>query len=186
MFRAERILFSRCGVANSRAASSSVLLRPASALVWVPSHSLSVKKQVSIRFLSTTPAPPSIAASLVKDLREKTGAPMMECKKALMDKEVQGDISKAIDWLRAKGIAKASSQTNRISVEGLIGVLQRPSSGITLVEVNSETGSLPPTDPLPQPPPLPCHRFRCTESRFSKIRWFCCCLNQSIVRKWRL
>jgi translation elongation factor EF-Ts len=89
----------------------------------------------------------------VKDLREKTGAPMMECKKALMDKEVQGDISKAIDWLRAKGIAKASSQTNRISVEGLIGVLQRPSSGITLVEVNSETGSLPPTDPLPQPPP---------------------------------
>ncbi len=55
-----------------------------------------------------------------------------------MDKDVQGDIAKAMDWLRAKGIAKASSQTTRISVEGLIGVYQNQ-KGITFVEVNSET-----------------------------------------------
>ena len=56
-----------------------------------------------------------------------------------MDSEVQGDILKAIDWLRAKGIAKANSQTTRISIEGLIAIYQRKQQ-LTLIEVNSETG----------------------------------------------
>jgi hypothetical protein len=51
-----------------------------------------------------------ITAAQVKELRTKSGAPMMECKKALSDSEVNGDINKAMDWLRAKGIAKATSQ----------------------------------------------------------------------------
>jgi hypothetical protein len=83
----------------------------------------------------------AITASMVKELREVTGAPMMECKKALSDPEVNGNIQKGIDWLRAKGIAKATSQTTRKSIEGLIGIYQSATSarGITLVEVNSET-----------------------------------------------
>lgn len=79
-----------------------------------------------------------VTAAQVKALRESSGAPMMECKKALMDPEVNGDVQKAMDWLRAKGIAKASSQSNRVSVEGLIAVYQRKNM-FTLVEVNSET-----------------------------------------------
>lgn len=61
-----------------------------------------------------------------------------------MDSEVQGDITKAMDWLRAKGIAKANSQTTRISAEGLIAIYQNNNNknNITLVEVNSETGYL--------------------------------------------
>jgi elongation factor Ts len=83
----------------------------------------------------------AITASMVKELREVTGAPMMECKKALSDPEVNGNIQKGVDWLRAKGIAKATSQTTRKSIEGLIGIYQPSSSarGISLVEVNSET-----------------------------------------------
>jgi elongation factor Ts len=79
----------------------------------------------------------SISVSLIKDLRAKSGAPMMECKKALMDEEVNGDVDKAMDYLRAKGIAKASNNT-RVSAEGLIGVYEK--AGVfTMVEVNSET-----------------------------------------------
>lgn len=78
-----------------------------------------------------------ISVNLIKDLRAKSGAPMMECKKALMDEEVGGDVDKAMDYLRAKGIAKASNNT-RVAAEGLIGVYEK--DGIcTIVEVNSET-----------------------------------------------
>ena len=57
------------------------------------------------------------SASDVKNLREKTGAGMLDCKKAL--DECQGDIDKAVDWLREKGIAKAAKKTDRIAAEGL-------------------------------------------------------------------
>ena len=77
-----------------------------------------------------------ITAALVKELREKTSAGMMDCKKALT--ETDGNIEDAADWLRKKGIAKASKKSGRIASEGLIGLGQ---SGTTsaLVEVNSET-----------------------------------------------
>ncbi len=77
-----------------------------------------------------------ITAALVKELREKTGAGMMDCKKALA--ENNGDIDAAADWLREKGILKAAKKADRIAAEGLVGVA---TSGNTaaLVEVNSET-----------------------------------------------
>lgn len=68
---------------------------------------------------------------------DSLGAPMMECKKALSDTSVSGDIEKAMNWLRMKGIARAS-QGERISQEGLIAFLQSPNK-CTLIEVNSET-----------------------------------------------
>ena len=77
-----------------------------------------------------------ITASLVKDLREKTGAGMMDCKKAL--NENNGDIAASIDWLRAKGIAKADKKSGRIAAEGLVSVASNDTSGV-VVEVNSET-----------------------------------------------
>ena len=61
-----------------------------------------------------------ITAALVKDLREKTGAGMMDCKKALT--EVAGDVEAAIDWLRKKGLAAAAKKSGRVASEGLIGV----------------------------------------------------------------
>ena len=60
----------------------------------------------------------AISAKLVKELREKTGAGMMDCKKALT--ETDGDIDKAIDYLREKGIAKAAKKADRIAAEGLV------------------------------------------------------------------
>ena len=77
-----------------------------------------------------------ITASLVKELREKTGAGMMDCKKALT--ECDGDISKAIDWLREKGIAKAAKKSGRIAAEGLSRVAVEGNVGV-IFEVNSET-----------------------------------------------
>jgi elongation factor Ts len=77
-----------------------------------------------------------VTAALVKDLREKTGAGMMDCKKALT--EVAGDVEAAIDWLRKKGLAKAAKKAGRIAAEGLIGVAVNGDAG-ALVEVNSET-----------------------------------------------
>ena len=56
----------------------------------------------------------TITAALVKELREKSGAGMMDCKKALQDSSVNGDIAKAMDWLRTKGIARATSQVSTI------------------------------------------------------------------------
>jgi elongation factor Ts len=77
-----------------------------------------------------------ITALMVKDLREKTGAGMMDCKKALS--ETAGDLEAAVDWLRAKGIAKAARKASRVAAEGLIGLAVADRAG-ALVEVNSET-----------------------------------------------
>lgn len=77
-----------------------------------------------------------ITASLVKELREKTGAGMMDCKKALQ--ECEGDVAKATDWLREKGIAKAAKKSGRIAAEGLTRVLVSGNRA-ALVEINSET-----------------------------------------------
>ena len=78
----------------------------------------------------------TISASMVKDLREKTGAGMMDCKTALA--ETNGDIEAAIDWLRAKGIAKADKKSGRTAAEGLVGVAAGENKAV-VVEVNSET-----------------------------------------------
>ncbi len=77
-----------------------------------------------------------ITAALVKELREKSGAGMMDCKKALT--ENNGDIEAAIDWLRAKGIAKADKKSGRTAAEGLIGIAGAGHKAV-IVEVNSET-----------------------------------------------
>jgi elongation factor Ts len=77
-----------------------------------------------------------ITASLVKELRETSGAGMMDCKKALT--ETNGDIEAAIDWLRTKGLAAAAKKAGRTAAEGLVGVSVRGTKG-TAVEVNSET-----------------------------------------------
>ena len=61
-----------------------------------------------------------ITAALVKELREKTGAGMMDCKKALA--ETDGDMEAAVDWLRAKGLATAAKKAGRVAAEGLVGV----------------------------------------------------------------
>jgi len=78
----------------------------------------------------------TITAAMVKELREKTGAGMMDCKTAL--NETGGDIEAAIDWLRTKGLAKAAKKAGRVAAEGLVAV---ESSGLSasIVEVNSET-----------------------------------------------
>jgi elongation factor Ts len=78
----------------------------------------------------------NISASMVKDLREKTGAGMMDCKAAL--EETKGDMEAAIDTLRKKGLAKAAKKTGRVAAEGLIAVKVAGPKGV-LVEVNSET-----------------------------------------------
>jgi elongation factor Ts len=77
-----------------------------------------------------------ITASLVKELREKTGAGMMDCKRALG--ETAGDIEGAVDWLRKKGLAAAAKKAGRIAAEGLVGVATAGNAG-SVVEVNSET-----------------------------------------------
>ncbi|KAI94058.1 elongation factor Ts [Rhodomicrobium udaipurense JA643] len=78
----------------------------------------------------------AITAGMVKDLREKTGAGMMDCKTALS--ESNGDMEAAVDWLRAKGLSKAAKKADRVAAEGLIGVSSEAKSG-AVVEVNSET-----------------------------------------------
>ncbi|MDP2332058.1 MAG: translation elongation factor Ts [Reyranella sp.] len=77
-----------------------------------------------------------ITASLVKELREKTGAGMMDCKKALG--EVQGDLEKAVDWLRTKGLSAAAKKAGRVAAEGLVGVAAAGNRG-AIIEVNAET-----------------------------------------------
>ncbi|WP_442975452.1 translation elongation factor Ts, partial [Salmonella enterica] len=77
-----------------------------------------------------------ITAGMVKELREKTGAGMMDCKSAL--NETKGDMEAAIDWLRTKGLAKAAKKSGRVAAEGLVGVVADGTRG-ALVEVNSET-----------------------------------------------
>ncbi|MFB4211151.1 translation elongation factor Ts [Shouchella sp. JSM 1781072] len=78
----------------------------------------------------------AVTASMVKELREKTGAGMMDCKKALV--EVDGDMDKAIDFLREKGIAKAEKKADRVAAEGLTSVVTNGNKAV-IVEVNSET-----------------------------------------------
>lgn len=78
----------------------------------------------------------AITAKLVKELREKTGAGMMDCKKALQ--ETDGDIDKAIDFLREKGIAKAAKKADRIAAEGTVYVSSKGNDAV-IVEINSET-----------------------------------------------
>ena len=78
----------------------------------------------------------AITAKLVKELRDKTSAGMMDCKKAL--NESNGDMEAAIDWLRTKGIAKADKKAGRVAAEGLVAVATQGTTGV-LVEVNSET-----------------------------------------------
>lgn len=78
----------------------------------------------------------AITADLVKSLRDKTGAGMMDCKTAL--KETDGDMEAAVDWLRTKGLAKAAKKADRVAAEGLIGVASGAKAG-ALVEINSET-----------------------------------------------
>ena len=78
----------------------------------------------------------NISASLVKELREKTGAGMMDCKNALT--ENNGDIESSVDWLRTKGLAKAAKKSGRVASEGLIAISSSESFS-AIVEVNSET-----------------------------------------------
>jgi elongation factor Ts len=77
-----------------------------------------------------------ITAALVKDLRERTGAGMMDCKKALT--EAAGDLEAAIDWLRKKGLSAAAKKSGRVAAEGLVGVASAAGRA-ALVEVNAET-----------------------------------------------
>ncbi|NRG18695.1 elongation factor Ts [Rhizobiales bacterium] len=78
----------------------------------------------------------SITAAMVKELRETTGAGMMDCKTAL--KETDGDMEAAIDWLRAKGLSKAAKKAGRVAAEGLVGISSADGKA-AVIELNSET-----------------------------------------------
>lgn len=78
----------------------------------------------------------TITATMVKELRESTGAGMMDAKKALV--ETNGDMEAAVDWLRTKGLAKAAKKADRVAAEGLVGVAVKGGRGVA-VEINSET-----------------------------------------------
>ena len=79
---------------------------------------------------------PEITAALVKELRDKTGAGMMDCKKALSEND--GDLEAAVDWLRTKGLSAAAKKSGRIAAEGLVGLSVGGNTG-AIVEVNAET-----------------------------------------------
>ena len=80
----------------------------------------------------------AISASMVKELREKTGAGMMDCKKALTNTD--GDMDKAVEWLRENGLAKAEKKAGRIAAEGMVAVkVSEDGKNASIVEVNSET-----------------------------------------------
>jgi len=80
----------------------------------------------------------AVSATMVKDLRQRTGAGMMDCKKALMENE--GDLEKSVDWLRQKGIMKAASKAGRIASEGVVHSYIHAGGKIgVLVEINCET-----------------------------------------------
>src|SRR5512136_2426340 len=78
----------------------------------------------------------NISAQMVKELRESTGAGMMDCKVALG--ETNGDMTAAQDWLRKKGLSKAAKKAGRVAAEGLMGLQVQDGKGV-VVEVNSET-----------------------------------------------
>ena len=77
-----------------------------------------------------------ITAALVKELREKSGAGMMDCKKALT--ENNGDVEQSMDWLRTKGLSKAAKKSDRVAAEGLVAVAVEGTKG-AVVELNAET-----------------------------------------------
>lgn len=77
-----------------------------------------------------------ITAAIVKELREKTGAGMMDCKKALAESD--GDVEQAVDWLRKKGLSSAAKKSGRVASQGLVGIKTDGKSGV-VVEINSET-----------------------------------------------
>src|SRR6185437_9665816 len=77
-----------------------------------------------------------ITAQMVKELRDSTGAGMMDCKAALG--EASGDFEAAVDWLRKKGLSKAAKKADRVAAEGLVGLAVKGTKGV-VVEVNSET-----------------------------------------------
>ena len=79
-----------------------------------------------------------ITASLVKELRDQTGAGMMDCKKALT--ETKGNIEAAVDWLREKGIAKAGKKEARVAAEGLAKIFVKGNKAV-MIEVNAENPS---------------------------------------------
>ena len=85
-----------------------------------------------------------ISASLIKDLREKTGAGMLDCRNALQ--ETDGDLEKAVDLLREKGLSKAAKKSSRIAAEGLVESYVHGGRIGVLVEVNSETDFVAKTD----------------------------------------
>lgn len=101
----------------------------------------------------------NITAALVKELRERTGAGMMDCKKALVATE--GDMEKAIDYLREKGLSKAAKKAGRVAAEGaVVSYVSEDGKVGVIVEVNCETDSSAPTKtsrpwPLPLPNMLP-------------------------------
>ena len=78
----------------------------------------------------------SVTAAMVKELREQSGAGMMDCKKAL--NETNGDMEAAVDWLRTKGLAAAAKKSGRVASEGLVAIAVAGTNG-ALVELNSET-----------------------------------------------
>ncbi len=78
----------------------------------------------------------AVTAALIKDLREKSGAGMLDCKKAL--EETNGDIENAIDWLRKKGLASAAKKSGRVAAEGLVAAATNGKKGV-LIELNAET-----------------------------------------------
>jgi elongation factor Ts len=78
----------------------------------------------------------TVTAAMVKELRESTGAGMMDAKKALV--ETNGDMEAAVDWLRTKGLAKAAKKADRVAAEGLVGVAVQDGRGVA-IEINSET-----------------------------------------------
>ncbi|MGI9461102.1 MAG: translation elongation factor Ts [Alphaproteobacteria bacterium] len=81
---------------------------------------------------------PAVSASIVKTLREKTGAGMLDCKKAL--NECDGDIEKSIDWLRKKGLNTAAKKSSRVAAEGLVGaMLNKEMNAGVMIEINAET-----------------------------------------------
>jgi elongation factor Ts len=84
-----------------------------------------------------------VSAQMVKELRDQTGAGMLDCKAAL--EEAGGNLESAVDWLRKKGLSKAAKKAGRVAAEGLIGVALAPAKGV-LVEVNSETDFVPRND----------------------------------------
>jgi len=117
----------------SLARSSVVLQRNAVQRAFCGSQQLSLVRAFSQDV-------PKVTAAMVKELRERTGSPMMECKKALSDPEVAGDMKLASEWLRKRGVAMAAKKMDRAMNDGLVAVVRDETNKFaSLVEVSSET-----------------------------------------------